>query len=1291
VLTQPGIERLEAAITTAQDQEKYGKRFTQAELAERTGLSIKTIKKIRQCTGATDAGSIRLLFGAFGLELVASDYGVPEIPEAISSQPGASATKTTLSAEERLSLIQAVNGLPPSQFEEIVYALDLPRGIVATGMDAQGNRAKALLDWAEGPTGCGIDEVLNLLAKYIPLDTIRTLQDVQELAGYSEAPIVSISSTSLQASNLDDDVAPKVDWGEKPDTAIFFGRTEELATLDQWVMAEQCRVVTLLGIGGIGKTSLTAKLADQIYERFDYVIWRSLREAPPLDEVLVRLIQFLSDQQETEINLPSRLGERIIRLLHYLREHRCLLVLDNLESILQAESTGQFHGGYEGYGELIRRLGEAEHQSCLLLTSRECPRDLAPMAGDRLPVRLWSVTGIDTDAGREILKAKGLELDEADAQGQELIRRYSGNPQALHLVATAIQREFLGDVDEFLAEEGTAVEDVRSLLDQHLTRLAPLERSILFWLAINREPVGLDELMEDLLPPLTKREVRKALRGLSDRYLIETLGKQFTLQNVIMEFATNRIVDQARNELEEQKFDLLHTHALIKATAKNYVRETQIRQFLKPIIDSIQNIHEKVKDSLEHIHSSSSWVEGYAPGNFLNILCEAFPEVHMYNFSNLVLRQVHLKGKKLHNLNLEKTLIENPSLTQNFSNICAVIFSIFGDFLATGDGNGYIQVWRIRDWQLYNSFEGHTNEIRSLAFSPDGRYLASGGADSKIRLWNNVQGKCLCTFHDHTDLVWSIAFSPCSDFLVSGSADNTVRLWSIKQKICLQKFKGHTHWVWSVAFSPCGKFIASGSADTTVRLWNVKSNEVINVFRGHDDYIRSLDFSPCGQFLASGSNDSTIRIWDLRSGRNIHSLNGHTDWVWSVVFSPDGNFLASSGDCTVRLWNVQEGRCIHIFTGHKVWIRTVSFSPNGKYLASGSNDCSIRLWDVDKKECIYAFEGYANFVRSLDFSPDGNYIASSSSDTKIRLWNSTEKKCDFILEGHIDWVRSVAFSPCGRLLASGSGDGTVRLWDVNLNRCIFVFEGHTDWIRSVAFSPCGRLLASGSGDRTVRLWDIQQRTCKRVLLGHSNWVRTVVFSNDGKILASGSSDATICLWDTQNLECMYSSSEHTSGIRSLDFSSDNNFLASCSDDNLIRIFDIKQSHLFSILEGHESWVLSVAFNPKKLILASGGGDYMIKIWDVRKNSCLHTLQGHTNRVEALVFSPNGETLASGSDDGQIRLWSIQTGKCLAVMQIPRPYEGTNITGVKGLTRAQQASMLTLGAVDYSFQRYARYA
>src|SRR5919204_4627639 len=65
------------------------------------------------------------------------------------------------------------------------------------------------------------------------------------------------------------------DWGESPDVPGFVGRAEELATLGEWVRDERCRLVAVLGMGGIGKTVLAARLAQDMTPTFQRLFWRN--------------------------------------------------------------------------------------------------------------------------------------------------------------------------------------------------------------------------------------------------------------------------------------------------------------------------------------------------------------------------------------------------------------------------------------------------------------------------------------------------------------------------------------------------------------------------------------------------------------------------------------------------------------------------------------------------------------------------------------------------------------------------------------------------------------------------------------------------------------------------------------------------------------------------------------------------------------------------------------------------------------------------------------------------------
>lgn len=323
-----------------------------------------------------------------------------------------------------------------------------------------------------------------------------------------------------------------IDLGDAPEIFTFFDRTSELSTLENWITRDRTRLIALLGISGIGKTTLSLRLIDQIKTQFDYVIYRSLRFSPTLDATLTNLLQIFSQPSE----IPQNIETKISQILDYLRKYRCLIVLDDVQMLFSSRQlAGQYKTGYEDYQLFFKLIAEVCHQSCLILNSWEKPREIARLSKEDRPVRCFVLGSLGV-AAKEILNSQKLSDEET---WSTLIDIYQGNPLWLELTATLIQELFGGRVAEFLQCEMPILdESLQFQLSQPFGRLTAAELAVMVYLANQTEPVAVSHFFNKI--QLSPSEIINAVRSLGNRFLLDAIEEEkitlFSLNPVLKQY-----------------------------------------------------------------------------------------------------------------------------------------------------------------------------------------------------------------------------------------------------------------------------------------------------------------------------------------------------------------------------------------------------------------------------------------------------------------------------------------------------------------------------------------------------------------------------------------------------------------------------------------------------------------------------------------------------------------------------------------------------------------------------------
>src|SRR5207244_2444568 len=222
----------------------------------------------------------------------------------------------------------------------------------------------------------------------------------------------------------------------------------------------------------------------------------------------------------------------------------------------------------------------------------------------------------------------------------------------------------------------------------------------------------------------------------------------------------------ASEEIGQGRLLRLHEHSLEQAQTKEYVRQTQERLLLAPLLARLQSacqgraeVEGQLRAGLDALRERAQEAQGYGPANLVALLGLLRGDLRGLDLSHLTLRGVSLQGVEMQDARLSGAMIRECVFTETFDAITAVAIGRSGQYWAAASQRGEVRVWREAGQTLHLVWQAHTDLVTSLAFSPDERTLASGSLDNSVKLWD-VESRALLWSGWHTKGTTCLAFAP---------------------------------------------------------------------------------------------------------------------------------------------------------------------------------------------------------------------------------------------------------------------------------------------------------------------------------------------------------------------------------------------------------------------------------------------------------------------------------------------------------------------------------------------------
>ncbi|MEL4897081.1 WD40 repeat domain-containing protein [Crocosphaera sp. Alani8] len=594
-----------------------------------------------------------------------------------------------------------------------------------------------------------------------PVDRLNA-EEICTALGRNVREVTYVKESKIQETKKE----TKIDWGGSApifSRCDYLGRVKELNKLKKWITADNCRVVFIQGIKGMGKINLAYQLGQEISKDFDYVVVRSLDQYQSIDELITDLLSSLNNQEDIE-RLDGE--QKLKKMMKKLQSDRCLLILTNIDWIIENDS---FDFEKEKYNVLLKAIANEQKKSCLVMTSKIKPKKIELLDSKNQLISYLEIPPLSVEAIKNIFNnvgsSQGKEFQGTERDWELLRKKYQGNLFVLENVAINIQENFSGNITNFITFGDFVFNGIEDFIQKLLENSSENERNVMYWLAIYRNPISLFEL-KDIMKGLWDSEILNIIKHLKSRFFLESKDEVVLIQPpMIRDYLIKQLIKDMTEEIINNSFKLLNKFPLFLPTATIKVREDQDKFIVKPILDKLKtklHTEEQVKEHLRKLldENKNNKSDRYLGGNLFNLLLH-LGDLENKDLSYLILKNADLRKISLESMNFTGSKLSNSMFLNGFSNVISVAFSPDGKWLAIGDTNDQMYIWQVGEScpVLHEIIETNNGWVRAIAFSPDSKIITSGGENGDICLWEVETGKSIATFPGHLDRVRSLSYS----------------------------------------------------------------------------------------------------------------------------------------------------------------------------------------------------------------------------------------------------------------------------------------------------------------------------------------------------------------------------------------------------------------------------------------------------------------------------------------------------------------------------------------------------